>query len=153
MNDFKGRHFGGEIVLWAVRWYCRYAVSYRDLEAMMTERGVAVDHSTIYRWIQRFVSLTSARAPGSLRRRRPSSCSVVGSIRADAHGKASQHDAETAERLREERRTRNVTDEGSAHAGNGAAHHEVRPGNLGPAGKKPAGRGREVRHRSGRRGA
>ena len=47
MNDFKGRHFGGEIVLWAVRWYCRYAVSYRDPEAMMTERGVAVDHSTI----------------------------------------------------------------------------------------------------------
>ena len=45
VNDFKGRHFGGEIVLWAVRWYCRYAVSYRDLESMMTERGVAVDHS------------------------------------------------------------------------------------------------------------
>ena len=43
MNDFKGRHFGGEIVLWAVRWYCRYAVSYRDLEAMMPERGIAVD--------------------------------------------------------------------------------------------------------------
>ena len=47
MNDFKGRHFGGEIVLWAVRWYCRYAVNYRDPEAMMTERGVAVGHSTI----------------------------------------------------------------------------------------------------------
>ena len=42
MSEFKGRHFRGEIVLWAVRWYCRYAVSYRDLEAMMTERGVAV---------------------------------------------------------------------------------------------------------------
>ena len=41
-------------MLWAVRWYCRYAVSYRDLEAMMTERGVSVDHSTIYRWVQRF---------------------------------------------------------------------------------------------------
>ena len=54
MNDFKGRHFEGEIVLWAVRWYCRYPISYRDLEAMMTERGVAVDHSTIYRWVQRF---------------------------------------------------------------------------------------------------
>ena len=54
MSDFKGRHFQGEIVLWAVRWYCRYAISYRDLEAMMTERGVAVDHSTIYRWVQRF---------------------------------------------------------------------------------------------------
>ena len=52
-NDFKGRHFRGEIVLWAVRWYCRYAVSYRDLEGIMSERGVAVDHSTIYRWVQR----------------------------------------------------------------------------------------------------
>ena len=41
MSDFKGRHFGGEIVLWAVRWYCRYPISYRDLETMMTERGVA----------------------------------------------------------------------------------------------------------------
>ena len=49
MSDFKGRHFEGEIVLWAVRWYCRYGVSYRDLEQMMGERGVSVDHSTIYR--------------------------------------------------------------------------------------------------------
>ena len=54
MSDFKGRHFRGEIVLWAVRWYCRYAISYRDLEAMMTERGVAVDHSAIDRRVQRF---------------------------------------------------------------------------------------------------
>ena len=35
MSDFNGRHFEGEIVLWAVRWYCRYGVSYRDLEQMM----------------------------------------------------------------------------------------------------------------------
>ena len=54
MNDFKGRHFEGEVVLWAVRWYCRYPISYRDLESMMTERGVAVDHSTIIRWVQRY---------------------------------------------------------------------------------------------------
>ena len=54
MSDFKGRHFGGENVLWAVRWYCRDAVSYRDLETMMTERGVAVEHSTIDRWVQHF---------------------------------------------------------------------------------------------------
>ena len=45
VSDFKGRHFGGEIVLWAVRWYCRYGISYRDLEQMMAERGVSVDHS------------------------------------------------------------------------------------------------------------
>ena len=50
----QGRHFEGKIVLWAVRWYCRYAVSYRDLEQMMGKRGVSVDHSTIYRWVQRY---------------------------------------------------------------------------------------------------
>ena len=49
MGEFKGRHFRGDIVLWAVRRYCRYSVSYRDLEAMTTERGVAVDPSTSYR--------------------------------------------------------------------------------------------------------
>jgi len=54
VSDFKGRHFEGEIVLWAVRWYCRYGVSYRDLEEMMGERGVSVDHSTIYRWVQKY---------------------------------------------------------------------------------------------------
>lgn len=54
MNDFKGRHFSGEVVLWAVRWYCRYGLSYRDLETMMAERGVRVDHSTVYRWVQRY---------------------------------------------------------------------------------------------------
>ena len=37
MSDVKGRHFEGEIVLWAVRWYCRYGISYRDLEQMMAE--------------------------------------------------------------------------------------------------------------------
>jgi IS6 family transposase len=37
-----------------VRWYCRYGISYRDLEQMMTERGVSVDHTTIYRWVQRY---------------------------------------------------------------------------------------------------
>ncbi|GAA3099465.1 IS6-like element IS6100 family transposase [Rhizobium viscosum] len=54
MSDFKWRHFQGEVILWAVRWYCRYGVSYRDLEQMMGERGVPVDHSTIYRWVQRY---------------------------------------------------------------------------------------------------
>ena len=45
MSEFKGRHFRREIVLWAGHRYCRYAVSYRDLEAMMTvraDRGVGV---------------------------------------------------------------------------------------------------------------
>ena len=42
MAVFRWRHFAGEIILWAVRWYCRYGISYRELEEMMGERGVAV---------------------------------------------------------------------------------------------------------------
>ena len=41
-----------------MRWYCRYGVSYRDLEEMMTERGVPVDHTTIYRWVQKYPPLS-----------------------------------------------------------------------------------------------
>ena len=54
MAVFRWRHFAGEIILWAVRWYCRYGISYRELEEMMGERGVAVDHTTLYRWTQRY---------------------------------------------------------------------------------------------------
>lgn len=54
MNHFKWRHFKGEIILWAVRWYCKYGISYRELEEMMSERGIDVDHSTIYRWVQAY---------------------------------------------------------------------------------------------------
>jgi transposase-like protein len=43
-----------EIILQAVRWYCRYALSYRDIEELMLERGVEVDHTTIYRWVQQY---------------------------------------------------------------------------------------------------
>lgn len=52
MNIFKHRHFKYDIIIWAVRWYCKYGISYRDVEEMLTERGVAVDHTTIYRWVQ-----------------------------------------------------------------------------------------------------
>src|SRR3546814_13550458 len=52
MTDLKWRHFQGDVILWAVRWYCRYPISYRDLEEMLAERGISVDHTTIYRWVQ-----------------------------------------------------------------------------------------------------
>jgi transposase, IS6 family len=51
-NPFKWRHFEAEIILLCVRWYLRYSLSYRDLEEMMRERGLQVDHTTIYRWVQ-----------------------------------------------------------------------------------------------------
>jgi transposase, IS6 family len=46
---FKWRHFQGKIIVLCIRWYVRYSPSYRDLEEMMTERGLSVDHSTIAR--------------------------------------------------------------------------------------------------------
>ena len=51
---FKWRHFVPEVILLNVRWYCRYALSYRDLEEMMLERGIKVDHSTINRWVLKY---------------------------------------------------------------------------------------------------
>ena len=53
-NPFKGRHFQADIILICTRWYLRYALSYRDIEEMMTERGLSVDHTTIYRWVQEY---------------------------------------------------------------------------------------------------
>ena len=53
-HPIKWRHFEAEIILLCVRWYLRYALSYRDLEEMMLERGLHVDHTTIYRWVQHY---------------------------------------------------------------------------------------------------
>jgi transposase-like protein len=53
-SPFKWRHFEGQIILLCVRWYLRYCLSYRDLEEMMVERGLKVDHTTIYRWVQQY---------------------------------------------------------------------------------------------------
>ncbi len=41
----------------AVRWYLRYGLSYRDAEELLAERGITVDHVTVYRWVQRFTPL------------------------------------------------------------------------------------------------
>jgi len=78
MNEFKGRHFSGEVVLWAVRWYCRYGISYRDLETMMAERGVCVDHSTIYRWVQKYAPEMERRMRWQWRRPMPSPSAEFG---------------------------------------------------------------------------
>ena len=54
MIDFKGHRFEQDIILTSVRWYLAYPLSYRNLEEMMAERGVDVDHSSVYRWVQKF---------------------------------------------------------------------------------------------------
>jgi transposase-like protein len=53
-SPFKWRHFQDQIILLCVRWYLRYCLSYRDLEEMMAQRGLKIDHTNIYRWVQRY---------------------------------------------------------------------------------------------------
>jgi transposase-like protein len=54
LSLFKRCRFPAEIILLCVRWYCKYGISYRDLTEMMQERGVEVDPSTIFRWVQHY---------------------------------------------------------------------------------------------------
>jgi transposase-like protein len=56
-SAFAGFRFPPEVITVAVRWYLRYGLSYRDVEELLAERGVEVDHVTVYRWVQRFAPL------------------------------------------------------------------------------------------------
>jgi putative transposase len=62
MMDFKGTHFPKDVILFSVFFYLRYAVSYRDLEEIMEERGVNVDHGTLNRWVVKFAPLLATQA-------------------------------------------------------------------------------------------
>ena len=64
---FRGRHFEDQIIVLCVRWYLRYSLSYRDLEEMMAERNLAVDHSTIARWVLRYAPELNKRMRRELR--------------------------------------------------------------------------------------
>ena len=65
-----GFRFPRDVIAVAVRWYLRYGLSYRDVEELLAERGVAVDHVSVYRWVQRFTpefveaARPARRAPG-----------------------------------------------------------------------------------------
>lgn len=66
-SAFAGFRFPPEIIVLSVRWYLRYGLSYRDVEELLGERGIEVDHVTIYRWVQHFTPLL-ADAAGPCRR-------------------------------------------------------------------------------------
>ncbi|MCA1634198.1 MAG: hypothetical protein LC802_11015 [Acidobacteria bacterium] len=63
-SPFRWRHFEPTIILLWVWWYCRYQLSYRDFEEMMSERGLSLNHTTVWRWVQHY-------APEFNRRMRP----------------------------------------------------------------------------------
>ncbi len=75
-KDFKYRQFDAIMIIQAVSWYLRYALSYRDIEELFLERGVCVDHSTLNRWVLKYAPLLEKR----LRTFRKPHC---GSVRID----------------------------------------------------------------------
>ena len=64
---FMGRHFEAEIIVLCVRWYLRYPLSLRQLEEIMAERNLSVDHVTIWRWVQRYAPELNRRCRPELR--------------------------------------------------------------------------------------
>ena len=56
-SGFAGFRFPPAVIILAVRWYLRYGLSYRDVKELLAERGIEVDHVTVYRWVQRFTPL------------------------------------------------------------------------------------------------
>ena len=64
---FKWRHFEPEIIVCAVRWYLRFSLSYRDVEELLVERGLPADHTTIWRWVQRYAPELNKRCRRELK--------------------------------------------------------------------------------------
>ena len=67
-NPFRWRHYEASVILLCVTWYLRYALSYRDLAEMMTERGLSVDHTTIFRWVQEYAPEIDKRSRPHLKK-------------------------------------------------------------------------------------
>jgi transposase-like protein len=67
-EEFKGRHFEAEIIVLCVRWYLRFGLSFRNLEEIMAERNLSVDHVTIWRWVQRYAPELNRRCRPELRK-------------------------------------------------------------------------------------
>ena len=55
-GSFKGRHFTSEVIHWALRWRLAFPISYRDLVSMLSDRGIAVDRATLFRWVQAYTA-------------------------------------------------------------------------------------------------
>jgi len=61
MISFKGRYFEKTIILMAVRWYVAYSLSYRNIEELIKERGLALDHATLQRWAVKYAPILDVK--------------------------------------------------------------------------------------------
>jgi hypothetical protein len=110
-DDFKGRHFEASLILQAVCWYLRYPLSYRDIEELFRERGLAADHSTLNRWVLAYAPLIERR----LRSFRKPHCGSIGPVANSGAGRMTDY-ADPSFTLCEPAGDRNrSTAAGSAH--------------------------------------
>ena len=68
---FRKRQFEPIIIVTCVRWYCRFSLSLRDLKELMAERGLTVDHTTIWHWVERYGPEIHRRLHGHMKRKSP----------------------------------------------------------------------------------
>jgi len=64
---FRGRHFDPEIIVTCVRWYLRFSLSLRNVEELMAERGLEIDHTTVWRWCQKYGPVVYRRLRGKVK--------------------------------------------------------------------------------------
>jgi IS6 family transposase len=67
-NPFKGRQYPGDVILTAVRWYLRYPLAYEHVSELLAERGLAVDASCVWRWVQAYAAELNKRCQPYLKR-------------------------------------------------------------------------------------
>ena len=77
-DQLRNAGFPPDVIVVAVRWYLRFGLSYRDVEELLVDRGIEVDHVTVYRWVQRFTPLLADTA-------RPCRHAVGGRWQVDGH--------------------------------------------------------------------
>lgn len=82
MSTFRGRHFQDAMIIICVRWYLRYSLSYSDMEEIMDERGLSVDHVTIWRWMLRYAPILNQRTRREVRHLRRSTARNTAPTRA-----------------------------------------------------------------------
>ena len=78
---FRGRHFADEVIVSCARWYLRFSLSYRDLEEMMAKRNLAVDHTTVWRWVERYAPELNRRSLVAAQQSCPGKTSCPGAWR------------------------------------------------------------------------